>query len=146
MVRFFVLPLVRLYIETVGRAYRRIWYKMPHPLSIDGYHPLAHISLERAVRYGAGPAEVMDVLLPTDETAAAVGDAPGAGQVIVYLHGGGFVACNSASDTFGPSQCSRGHCYENPTPPHAHTQSPSLPPSRGGLTPRERERERKVVS
>ena len=95
VVRFFVLPLVRLYIETIGRAYRRVWYKMPHPLSIDGYHPLAHISLERAVRYGSGPAEVMDVLRPTADTAAAVGDAPGFEQVIVYLHGGGFVACNS---------------------------------------------------
>lgn len=95
VVRFFVLPLVRLYIETIGRAYRRVWYKMPHPLSIDGYHPLAHISLERAVRYGSGPAEVMDVLRPTADTAAAVGDAPGFEQVVVYLHGGGFVACNS---------------------------------------------------
>ena len=68
---------------------------MPHPLSIDGYHPMAHISLERAVAYGTGPSEVMDVLLPTKDTAAAVGDAPGFDQVVVYLHGGGFVACNS---------------------------------------------------
>jgi hypothetical protein len=72
VVRFFVLPLVRLYIETVGRAYRRLWYECSFPVAIDGYHPGTGVAVRRYVPYGSEACEVADVCFP-DKYAAEVG-------------------------------------------------------------------------
>lgn len=85
-----VLPLVRFYTEYLGLWYARIWWTWPFPLCVDGFHPRHNVEVTFGLKYGNGVNETMDVAFP-----ANTGGVKGKGPVVVYLHGGGFVAVTS---------------------------------------------------
>eukprot|EP00039_Didymoeca_costata_P007435 m.99850 g.99850 ORF g.99850 m.99850 type:complete len:491 (-) comp13685_c0_seq2:1158-2630(-) len=85
------LPLVRLYLETIGRLYARTWNRLWYPVNVDGYHPKDGIFIKHQISYGTGQDECTDMVVPVVEGIPQMAEGP----VVVYVHGGGFVACNS---------------------------------------------------
>lgn len=92
--RAVVLPVVRWYLDHAGPAYRRFWFWQGTHRCLDGFHPADNHTLILDVAYGSGPEETVDVVLPTGLTCEKPCP-PAHAPVVVYLHGGGFVACTS---------------------------------------------------
>mmetsp|Transcript_32400 Transcript_32400/g.84804 ORF Transcript_32400/g.84804 Transcript_32400/m.84804 type:complete len:448 (-) Transcript_32400:50-1393(-) len=85
-----ILPTVRWYLDNFAILYRRYWYWSEWMLCLDGYCPNDGVEIAYGELYGNGPDENMDVVTPGGGE-----DNDRSAPVLVYLHGGGFVACTS---------------------------------------------------